>query len=77
MIKWISVKDRLPDAKKYKVLVFCTSSLFYEDDEPTIEVMHWYKTNFGDFHVEHMKKITHWMPLPPPPEAEWMKKKKS
>lgn len=69
-MEWISFKKEVPDAKNYKVLVFCTSSIYTDDEEPTVESLHWYKCNFGDNHDDHMKKITHWMPLPNPPSME-------
>jgi hypothetical protein len=66
-LKWISVKDRLPEKNdRY---------LCYDDNQGYSQVFEWYK-NFNlnewdwfdvvnqDFHV------THWMPLPEFPQAE-------
>lgn len=44
-MNWIKFSDRTPDAKKYKVLVFCTSCIYSQDDEETVEVLHWYKND--------------------------------
>lgn len=70
MIDWVKVTDRLPDPKKYWVLVFAPHGLYVDDgDQPTITHLLWYKTNFGEFHKDHMKRITHWFPLPDPPDV--------
>lgn len=50
--KWISVKERLPDNGQY-VLAYSE-----DDDFMTVEARH----KFDAF------QITHWMPLPEPPE---------
>ena len=61
-MEWISVKDRLPEANK-DVIVFCKTN--------------WYDilqcNSSGDFYRSsvggtHKVTVTHWMPLPKPPE---------
>ncbi len=54
MSEWISVKDRLPEENGY-VLAYSSS------DDLVIIVL---KSKFQSF------EITHWMPLPEPPEEE-------
>lgn len=53
MAEWIPVKERLPDKGQY-VLAYSA-----DDDYMTVEARH----NFDAF------QITHWMPLPEPPEG--------
>ena len=68
MTDWISVKDRLPEDKN-RVLVWYMGRryempLFAEWDRSQ-----WWDHEglaFGDY----SKHITHWQPLPEPPEAE-------
>ena len=60
--KWISVKERLPEkAGKYivctrKKAVYCTAFRFFHGK--------------GYFATDTTTHITHWMPLPEPPEEE-------
>lgn len=65
MDKWINIKERLPDLKNYRVLVYAPLGL-YENDlgMPSIDAIYWYKTNFGEYHKEHLEKITHWIEIP-------------
>ena len=58
---WISVKDRLPDEKQ-RVLVRCKTV------GTTVGWRLWgeWMTDLGD----GGSKVTHWMPLPEPPEKE-------
>lgn len=58
-MEWICVKDRIP-AKGERVLVFKASK--GPHDPSSICVFNWY---FGE-----NSAITHWMPLPEPPEFE-------
>ena len=66
MSKWISVKDRLPE-NEHRVLVFANDIV-----SEFCEVVGW---NGGDFlaigfghNIIYPPMVTHWMPLPEPPE---------
>ena len=60
-IKWISVKDRLPDD--------CVEVLVYDTDCGI--VIGWYDKEIGDFaadFISPLDAVTHWQPLPEPPK---------
>jgi hypothetical protein len=64
--KWIPVTERLPEKEDGKVLVtdgiqvnFSYRNHFYRDQGGTLRV----PANYG-----HGMNVTHWMPLPEPPE---------
>ena len=64
--QWISVKDRLPDYRKW-VLCRCRAEIyevmrFNFNDGPT-----WYH---DDGHEYLLGFVTHWMPLPEPPKED-------
>lgn len=59
--EWISVKDRLPEARK-RVLVFVKKPANYTSiDTDRIVDDRW---------VRWGRYVTHWMPLPKPPKGE-------
>lgn len=68
MSEWISVKDRLPE-KSQAVLAFSRDKVQQiaelRDD---ISGMHRYKWDCDTYDLES-DWVTHWMPLPDPPEA--------
>ena len=82
MDKWISVDDRLPEKDGY-YLVFLqpqygdpfllVSYYCWEDADYLIGVTDPYTiytfTNAYDEETDVSKDVTHWMPLPKPPEA--------
>lgn len=61
--KWVSVKDRLPEKRG---LYLCYYK--YEPDSPNVICENTYLGS-GLWQSE-MSKITHWMPIPEPPEEE-------
>lgn len=68
MAEWISVNDRLPENNK-PVLVVAHSIPF------TAAYAHWKRKwvvlgQYRNADLREGKKVTHWMPLPEPPEDE-------
>ena len=66
MAEWISVKDRLPDAEG-RYIVYAQNLTGYEPLENPVFVAlfafgEWIFDKWGD------NRVTHWMPLPAPPE---------
>ena len=60
-VKWISVKDRLPEN--------CIEVLVYDTDCGI--VIGWYDKEIGDFaadFISPLDAVTHWIPLPEPPK---------
>lgn len=61
--EWISVEDRLPD-KHTRVLCYFK----YEPDSPNVVFENTYYS--GGHWMSDGSRITHWMPLPTPPEEK-------
>ena len=59
--QWTSVKDKLP--KKFEPVIVCREGGKVE--QGCRDVMDWWKV-YGT----RTKKVTHWMPLPEPPEED-------
>ena len=67
-MEWISVEDRLPDMDYMPVLVaVCPPSQTNETHYAYIFKGRW---NVLDEDGNHADFITHWMPLPEPPEGK-------
>lgn len=64
--EWISVKDRLPNPHKQRVLVYLKNgsikiaSDWIDWPDGTV--------SFETMHNEYWEQATHWMPLPEPPK---------
>lgn len=73
MSEWINVEDRLPDHNEI-VLVFdeigsvISMAKFRQFDEPINfdDQDCWYVMNIDNLEIDY--QVTHWMPLPKPPE---------
>ncbi len=70
-MEWISVKDRLPKNKQ-RILMYCIRE--FVNDEPIV-IGHYQTGDYENFistcFVEdEMSDITHWMPLPEPPNQQ-------
>ena len=64
--RWISVEERLPE--RYKHVLVATR--FTDGGEPDLEIAYF---SIGGWKKEEGRlygKVTHWMPLPEPPEEE-------
>lgn len=73
-MEWISVKDRLPCPDDGRLLVVVR---YYENSIPvtTVQIADFYTDLGYGWQMESYPKgkrwgITHWMPLPEPPEEE-------
>ena len=66
MPRWISVAERLPEANGY-YLTYVESALF-----PNSYYFNMIKFIDGEFIEDHcvIHRVTHWMPLPEPPEEK-------
>jgi hypothetical protein len=65
MSEWISVKERLPEVGNGMFLV----SYLFAGKHPCMMVCAWYGGAFRGLDLIAMSTVTHWMPLPEPPEA--------
>ena len=66
MSKWISVKDELP-GKNGQYLVKMPNSPFNRKGQAVSEFSSSMKPSFS-YDRLHIDEVTHWMPLPEPPE---------
>ena len=62
--EWISVKDRLPEDYKQRVMVICIGD--YPIGYPKIDTDRYARGHW----VRYGIYVTHWMPLPEPPKGE-------
>ena len=62
--EWISVKDRLPEDYKQRVMVNCIGD--YPIGYPKIDTDRYVRGHW----VRYGIYVTHWMPLPEPPKGE-------
>ena len=62
--EWISVKDRLPEDYKQRVMVICTGD--YPIGYPKIDTDRYVRGHW----VRYGIYVTHWMPIPQPPKGE-------
>lgn len=80
--QWISVKDRLPDAAGYECLVCAVNENYNQTHVFTAHTGYgesgWWTSNVhymsratspSDNKLHPALKVTHWMPLPEPPET--------
>lgn len=74
MSKWISVKDRLPSPNEDVLLVDILGSSPSEIFLGWQATGRWFETHYyckeGASHQIDNDQITHWMPLPEPPNDE-------
>lgn len=65
MSKWISVKERLPEEGK-EVLVYIPKYI----QQYFIAFLSLKNSEWSNRYCANMEEITHWQPLPSPPEDE-------
>ena len=63
MSEWISIDDRLPE-EFITCLVFCDG--FFEVAEYNKHFKTWINVLYSE--ITNIDNVTHWMPLPEPPE---------
>jgi hypothetical protein len=69
MSKWISVKDRLPEP--YEDVLVCMYLPFRERNKQVVTLSYYLGDDEGYFFEEDTdSRVTHWMPLPEPPEGD-------
>lgn len=81
--QWISVKDRMPDAAGYECLVCAVNENYNQTHVFTAHTGYgepgWWTGNVhymsrvtspSDNRLHPALKVTHWMPLPEPPEVK-------
>jgi len=63
--QWISVKDRLPEWDDEAMSVLISGNSWHDYD-----VAYFGPTTWHDKYDDVVKGVTHWMPLPKPPEEK-------
>jgi hypothetical protein len=66
MNKWIDVEDRLPEFGPH--IVCLKSKSVMEANFSPIPHAYWFKIGVDKIHPDN--PVTHWMPLPEPPNAK-------
>ena len=67
--QWISVKDEMP--KPYVDVLVCMYLSFRERNRQVVTLSYYLGDDEGYFFEEDTdSRVTHWMPLPPPPISE-------
>lgn len=60
---WISVKDRLPDTRRYVIICLSTGHMCCGWYTPNLQI--WFNEN-----ATAIESVTHWRELPDPPRTE-------
>ena len=79
MSEWISVKDKMPELNTW-VLIYAKFTIpVFEMERGIRKTGDVYKSFYNGRFSKHGELVTHWMPLPNPPEKpyqEWDRIKK-
>ena len=62
-MKWINVKDKLPDEYENIILYAAETDVLY----PMICIGYYHYDHFEEDNGATCDNVTHWMPLPKPP----------
>jgi hypothetical protein len=65
---WIPVSERLPEYGK-AVLIMTTTSVLPRIGRHSPTIPQWATTDLLYYHDISYSQVTHWMPLPTPPES--------
>ena len=69
--RWIPVSERLPDAMvSHKGIKHDLSDLVHVFPRPTMDRAVWYDWDLEKWSCSAEVKVTHWVPLPQPPEVK-------
>jgi len=66
-VRWIPVSERLPEYGK-AVLVMTTTSVLPRIGRHSPTISQWATTDLLYYHDISYSQVTHWMPLPKPPD---------
>ena len=75
MNEWISVEDRLPLEKKGRCIVFISTGVdgmgmaWFRKETYSQHNWAWVYKQINGTHFINNEQVTHWQPLPNPPEA--------
>jgi hypothetical protein len=69
-MKWISVKDRLPEEKDTVLIYIPHPNCYYRYPEKRMFVATFKNNNFFSHYSDQFIEISHWMPLPPKPDDD-------
>ena len=70
MSEWISVKDRLPEKDDHYLIYYSSQTLFTKTYRQQVVYLVVNDIEKWGWPSDRLYKVTHWMPLPEPPEVE-------
>jgi len=71
--EWVSVEDRLPEVGSERYLILCKGGnrrlSYYWWNDGQRDVSDWQRVEGRGSVTDYGYEVTHWQPLPPPPES--------